>query len=97
MRVSYRVIYGSAKAKKQSRANRKLGAAIALAICTVCLAAVLKFTGFADKIADQLLPGDAEVTRSAFSGMVEQLRAGQTFADAVTVFCREVIDGAGLE
>ncbi|MBR4109851.1 MAG: hypothetical protein IKK41_06055 [Oscillospiraceae bacterium] len=38
-----------------------------------------------------LLPGDSDVTVSAFSSMVDGIRAGEPVKDAVTAFCLEII------
>ena len=35
-----------------------------------------------------------QVTSAAFSDLTENLRAGESLKDAVTTFCREIIDGA---
>ena len=43
---------------------------------------------------DWLLPGDPAVTRAALIDLIENLKAGEQFGDAVTAFCREVIQGA---
>ena len=41
--------------------------------------------------ADWLLPGDPAVTRAALTDLIESLKAGELFPDAVTAFCREVL------
>ena len=38
-----------------------------------------------------LLPGDPEVTETAFSAMVDDIRGGEPVGDAVTAFCLEII------
>ena len=40
---------------------------------------------------DWLLPGDPTVTKAALAELIESLKAGEAFPDAVTAFCREVI------
>ena len=40
-----------------------------------------------------LLPGDPDTTRAALSQLAEDVRAGEPVGDAVTAFCREIIDG----
>ena len=39
----------------------------------------------------QLLPGNPTVVQAAFSDLLVNLRQGQAMADALTVFCREVL------
>ena len=45
-------------------------------------------------ILDYFLPGNPEVTKAAFFSFAEDLRSGLTFSDAVTAFCREIIENA---
>ena len=47
-------------------------------------------------IPDFLIPGDAEVTKAAAAAMVDDLQDGISVNDAVTAFCRTILDGAGL-
>ena len=44
-----------------------------------------------------LIPGDPVVTKAAASGLVAQIRNGEPFMEAVTVFCKEILLGAGVE
>ena len=41
-----------------------------------------------------LIPGDAAVTVAAFSGMVEDIEAGETVRQAFLSFCKEIIVNA---
>ena len=43
-----------------------------------------------------LLPGDPAVTETAFLSMVDRIGAGESFYDAVTAFCEEIIQGAAI-
>ena len=45
-------------------------------------------------VPDFMIPGDPDITKSAVEMMVSNLRAGVNFADALTVFCKEILDGA---
>ena len=47
-------------------------------------------------IPELLIPGDAEVTVSAAKHMMDNLRQGQSVNQAVSVFCREILNGAGF-
>jgi hypothetical protein len=44
-----------------------------------------------------LIPGDPEITKSAFASFTKELREGERFSDAVAVFCREVIESERVE
>ncbi len=41
-----------------------------------------------------LFPGDAAVTRSAMDTLISNIKDGQSFSNAITVFCQEIIDAA---
>lgn len=43
---------------------------------------------------DFLIPGDKVVTKKAFSEMVEQVQQGEQIGNAITAFCREILDNA---
>lgn len=39
-----------------------------------------------------LLPGNPDVTQAAITNLVEDVQSGAPVGDAVTAFCREIID-----
>ena len=43
-----------------------------------------------------LLPGDPEVTGRALETLLAQLRQGSAAGEAVSTFCKTVVQGAGL-
>ena len=59
-------------------------------ICVAALAFTLYYGSF-----HWLLPGDMAVTEAALRDMIENLSNGEAFQDAITVFCKEIIAGAG--
>ena len=63
-------------------------------IPAIILAAMLwvRFNG----VPDIMIPGNPEVTRSAASELLVNLSDGVAVKDAVTVFCKEIIDGAQI-
>lgn len=63
-------------------------------IIVLALAALLWVR--AKGIPDFLIPGDPDVTRSAAATMMDEIRAGVPVDDAITVFCKEILHGAGL-
>ncbi len=58
----------------------------------VCISMI--FVLFSGNIRSFLLPGDPKVTEAALIDLAENLREGESFSDAVTVFCREILDHA---
>ena len=43
---------------------------------------------------DFLIPGDAEITKSAYDSFSRQMKAGVPLEDALEIFCREILEGA---
>ena len=39
-----------------------------------------------------LLPGDPQKTQSALVGLAEDIRSGASFSQAITAFCREIVN-----
>ena len=48
-------------------------------------------------IPDFLIPGDPEVTKTAAAEMMAQTRIGESVSESVTVFCKEILNGAGYK
>ena len=64
-----------------------------LLLMAVCAAALwLRRNG----IPAFLIPGDPEVTTAAANNMVQNLQQGSSVNEAVTVFCKEILHGAGF-
>ena len=47
-------------------------------------------------VPDFLIPGDPEITKSAAVALMDDLSEGVNVNDAVTSFCRSILDGAGV-
>ena len=47
-------------------------------------------------VPDFMIPGDADVTKEAASVFVREIRDGVAVNDAITAFCRSILDGAGV-
>lgn len=94
--MGYRIVYGEDPGKKFGTGSRCSRFGI-LTVC--CFLLFLLLTNLFWPAGKQMLwelciPGDAELTAAAFETMVEDIRVGEPISDALTAFCREVIDGA---
>ena len=47
-------------------------------------------------IPDFLIPGDVEITKVAASDFMDHVKSGMQIGEAATVFCKQIIDGAGV-
>ena len=45
-------------------------------------------------VPDFLIPGNPEVTKTAASTLVDEIKNGATVGNAVTAFCKTILDGA---
>jgi len=61
------------------------GAILAVAILAVCLHQSSSFRRL-------LLPGNKAVTEAAVTELVESVQRGEPFEDAITTFCRQIIE-----
>ena len=78
-------------AKKRRNLNFKfvvLGIVFTFLISSVFL--------FRTEIADFLIPGNSNVTKSAFSEFLNHVKDGESISDAALTFCREIVENADI-
>lgn len=92
--MGYKIVYGPAGPKK--RISREIGKKLLLKVVAAALLLGLRFTGIGERISEFLIPGDAAVTAAAWDGMTENIAAGENIGDAITTFCREIIENADI-
>ena len=95
--MGYRIHYGHMLIKEEIRQREekrktRLPAKLIVACSIVLVITILGKTG----CLDFLIPGDKEVTKQAFSAMVENVRDGEDVKSAITAFCVEILDHAEL-
>ena len=87
--MAYQIRYG-ASIRDVKRRSSKIWA---VALIVLSLITALSLLDGAE-VQSWLLPGDPLVTSAALEGLQADLRAGESMVDAVTAFCREIVDGA---
>lgn len=94
--MGYRIEYGPQIGNPILRtgSNGRLRTMIAAAFLVFSLVVRVMWQEGTEVLQSILLPVDLTVTEQAFSVMLSDLRGGEPVADAVTVFCRTIIDGA---
>lgn len=91
--MGYKIQYGpELKTEIKSRAFWKKHWKAAALLTTTAAALILVSLGEWDLF----LPGDADVTHRALTELTENIRGGESFSDAITAFCLEIIEGAEL-
>lgn len=63
-------------------------------ISTLLVLLLIAVWVWAEPIGNFLLPGNPQVTKTAINNMVEGMQEGTSLADAITVFCQEIITNA---
>ena len=94
--MAYNIRYVSFDEEKKQPKDTKLRNRIAACLLVVVLligAMTVKHRGLR-WVTEYLVPGDPAVTAAALEGMVMDLREGENLYDAVTAFCREIMEHA---
>jgi len=93
--MAYKIQYSPEDRKRYPGVKGKVNFRFGQLFLVLCLlAAVLWVRQYG--VPDFLIPGDPEVTREAASLMMDSLQSGNSLNEAVTVFCKEVLHGAGF-
>ncbi len=74
--------------------HRVSGVIAVVLICVLVMGAVAIKTVGLPWVETFLIPGDPEVTQAALQDMVSNLQEGQSIGEAVTAFCREIVENA---
>lgn len=67
--------------------------AIGISLCAVLIVLCL-YQPTRQWLWEFIVPGDEQVTQSAFSQMLRSLQDGEQVGDAVTAFCVEILENA---
>ena len=87
--MSYQIQYESEK-NKQYPMERKSALPKRYLVGAIIVALVVSVISV-PSVRELLIPGDPEVTGAAFSQMIDNLQEGDSVGEAVTAFCREII------
>ena len=92
--MGYKIAYASfEKEKKQTNDVGWRNRILAVLLVTVLVAAAVTVKRKSlPWLSAYLLPGDPAVTAAALEDMVTDLREGDSLYDAVTAFCREIVE-----
>lgn len=78
------------KQPKEAQWRKRIGAGLLIVVLLIG-AMTVKHRGL-PWVTEYLLPGDPAVTAAALEEMVMDLRDGESLHDAVTAFCREIME-----
>ena len=93
--MSYKIQYTPETAYRypQNKEEKSKWGKFSVLFCVLVALAWLRVNG----IPEFLIPGDPVVTKAAASSLVAQIQSGEPLREAVTVFCKEILLGAGVK
>ena len=94
--MGFRIEYSQGEGRKVPIEEKSKSQPAVKRIAILVLACVFLFIGAQNisSVEEFLIPGEPEVTKAAFSSFIDDLQQGSSFRDAITVFCREIIQNA---
>lgn len=93
--MAYKILYSkevSYRYPQQKQTSRIKAGKLWMVLLFAAAALWVRLNG----VPDFLIPGDPEVTRTAASDFMSNVQMGMQMGDAITVFCEQIVDGAGL-
>ena len=95
--MGYLISYGQTTVKEIIKEKQKFhfgkNQIYVIVACSLLLMAI--FLGSKKSVQNFFLPGNSEVTRTALDKMVRGIREGESVGNAVTAFCREIVQSEG--
>lgn len=92
--MGYCIEYGQQWNKKYPIKGKKKYAWPIGAVLGIILVLLLSYDRVGSIVKSWIIPGDPEVTEGAVSSFVAELKDGKSAGEAITVFCREILENA---
>ena len=89
--MAYKVVYGPMPKIRKKSGILRFQALTAMCLMLFSLGVRQVWPEGREVLQDFLMPGDMTVTQAAFGDMLENLENGQNLTDAVTAFCRQIV------
>ena len=92
--MSYRIVYGPEikPVQNQGASTTRLRTLTAALLLSFALTVKLLWPEGTEMLREILIPTDLTVTEQAFQSMMEDLSMGEDLGEAITVFCRQIIE-----
>ena len=95
--MAYRISYDNGTTskwnEKQSSQKKRIFLRL-LVVVLICVLGVSFLGGTMDALLEFLIPGDPDVTKQAISKMVEEIKSGNSLKEAITTFCKGIVENA---
>ena len=94
--MAYKIVYGQDKRQKPypTSSGLRLQAMTAAFLLIFTLGVRQLWPEGAEKLREHLLPDPQNTTQAAFENLAGSLSSGNSFEEAITTFCREIMDDA---
>ena len=90
--MAYRIVYGKSVKRKRFIPRKKwIFSSLRIGVMIALLLSALAFPQGRQWIREISLPGDNAVTKEAVEHLVQDLKSGERFDDALEVFCQEIL------
>ena len=95
--MAYRIDYGTPirNTRAELRKNRIFSWITIICVLILVISAIAVKQQGLPWVETYLLPGDPAVTAAALDALAEDLRTGESLTQAISTFCREIMENAG--
>lgn len=92
--MGYRIVYGPMPKMPQERDYKPLRIQVLTAVFALLFVLTVRqaWPEGTALLREFLLPGEQNVTEAAFSEMIGDIREGESLGDALTAFCRQIVE-----
>ena len=94
--MGYSISYENGSAVKRKRAERGHNKLLVVILAAAISFAAVRIVGY-DQVKKLLIPGDAEVTQTAFHDFVDRIQQGSGVQESITAFCRDIMENASVQ
>lgn len=96
--MGYLIQYGEYMTKEYIPDKKDRSGKRSVLVWIICGLILVGFfvSGTGAAVGRMLLPGDPDITEAAIENFAGNMSNGVGFLDAATVFCKDVLDGAGV-
>lgn len=92
--MSYKISYGE-PSQKALHSSFRLPVVAGL-VLTLAILARIFYPDATKQLTEALLPVTSDSSQKAMEVFVENIKAGESFGDAVTAFCQEILNDADI-
>ena len=92
--MSYRISYGPKTPKKYYKNKKANKLPLYAAVAGILITVMIAFPAQVQTLKHKLLPWTTPESKAAITAMLADIEDGVSYEEAITAFCREIINGA---